>query len=98
MDDAEDMLALRKAESKVKSAQWDLEKVCRQIYGEHREQQVSTPVQINIHLRRNSAEPALVQGVVVEPLPSSKEAPPPTNAQIIELPPDEIPYRSVGVV
>jgi hypothetical protein len=53
MDDAGDMLQLRKAEAKVKSAQWDLEKVCRRIYGETKEQFNMQPVMINIDLGRD---------------------------------------------
>jgi hypothetical protein len=35
IDNAQDALALKKAEAKLKSAQWSLERVCRRIYGDN---------------------------------------------------------------
>ena len=34
IDSARDALELNKAQAKLKSAQWDLERVCRRIYGD----------------------------------------------------------------
>jgi len=57
IDDATDMLSLNKANSKLKSAQWDLERVCSRIYGDVRPPQVpNQAVQININLRREPQE------------------------------------------
>lgn len=47
IDTAGDMLELQKAIAKLKSAQWDLERVCRRIYGEAKEPSVA-PVVIQI--------------------------------------------------
>jgi sarcosine oxidase delta subunit len=54
IDSADDMLKLRKAEAKLKSAQWSLERVCRRIYGDVKEDQSTDKVSItlNIGIRR----------------------------------------------
>lgn len=54
IDNAKDMLALNKAREKLKSAQWNLEKVCRPIYGQDVPVVSVRPVAIQINLRRNS--------------------------------------------
>jgi predicted DNA-binding protein YlxM (UPF0122 family) len=51
-------LSLACAEAELKSAQWDLERVCRRIYGQD-VAQVTQAVQININLRRESATDAV---------------------------------------
>jgi hypothetical protein len=62
IDNAKDMLELNKAQAKLKSAQWSLERVCRRIYGEVKEQTAERPVQINIHLRRKGdPEPRVIE-------------------------------------
>lgn len=57
IDEAKDMLALRKAETKLKSAQWNLERVCRRIYGDVKEAPQQQPVMISINLRRDDDTP-----------------------------------------
>jgi hypothetical protein len=49
----------------LRSAQWDLERVCRRIYGQD-VAQVSQAVQININLRREHATNAVQHGVSEE--------------------------------
>lgn len=58
LDLATDMLSLQKAEKRLKAAQWDLERVCRRVYGQDNAAQVANAVQINISLRREQNEPA----------------------------------------
>lgn len=50
IDSAEDMLQLKKAEVKLKSAQWSLERVCRRIYGDYKEPESRGNISINLHL------------------------------------------------
>jgi hypothetical protein len=55
MDTAQDALSLARAEKRLKAAQWDLERVCRRIYG-----QDVTPDQlgrVSITLNISGAEP-----------------------------------------
>lgn len=51
IDNSTDLLQLHRAREKLKSAQWDLERVCRRIYGDVKEPQNNNPVIININLR-----------------------------------------------
>lgn len=60
IDAAGDMLELQKAIAKLKSAQWDLERVCRRIYGEAKEP-TATPVIIQIADLRQP-EPRVIEG------------------------------------
>jgi transposase-like protein len=53
IDAADDMLKLNRANAKLKSAQWDLERVCRRIYGDVKEPETMRPVVINIGIDRN---------------------------------------------
>lgn len=48
-------LSLACAERSLDAAQWDLERVCRRIYGQDAPAQVGQAVQININLRGESA-------------------------------------------
>jgi sarcosine oxidase delta subunit len=50
IDDAKDLLELRKAEAKLKSAQWSLERVCRRIYGDVKEDQSTDKVSITLNI------------------------------------------------
>jgi hypothetical protein len=55
LEDAEktpDMLSLSRARERLKAAQWDLERVCRRIYGQDAPPQGVNAVQININLNR----------------------------------------------
>jgi len=62
-EDAEDLLEtatnaldLTRARELLRSAQWDLERVCRRIYGQDAPPQGVNAVQININLRRGAGE------------------------------------------
>jgi hypothetical protein len=62
-------LSLACAEAELRSAQWDLERVCRRIYGQDQGLGGGNAVQINISLRRDGATIAPhneVEGVVVD--------------------------------
>jgi hypothetical protein len=66
LEDAEktpDMLSLSRARERLKAAQWDLERVCRRIYGQDAPPQGVNAVQININLRREDATIAAHNGV-----------------------------------
>lgn len=65
MDTATDALSLARARERLKAAQWDLERVCRRIYGQDQPPAHVNAVQININLRRDNATNA-VQHEVIE--------------------------------
>jgi hypothetical protein len=54
LETASNMLDLTRGQAMLKSAQWDLERVCRRIYGQD-VAQVAQAVQININLRRENS-------------------------------------------
>lgn len=54
IDTASTMLDLTRGREMLKASQWDLERVCRRIYGQD-VAQVAQAVQVNINLRRESA-------------------------------------------
>jgi hypothetical protein len=54
------MLSLSRARERLKAAQWDLERVCRRIYGQDAPPQGVNAVQININLKRVGSEPRAV--------------------------------------
>jgi transposase-like protein len=63
IDAAKDALALKKAEAKLKSAQWTLERVCRRIYGDdapkdNGSEKVS--IVLNIGIRRPGDEAKVI--------------------------------------
>ena len=60
MEAAHDALSLARAEKLLRAAQWDLERVCRRIYGQDAPPAGANAVQININLRGKP------QDVVVE--------------------------------
>lgn len=64
LETADNPLDLARAREMIRSAQWDLERVCRRIYGQD-VPQLSQAVQININLRReiatNVADAEIVQ-------------------------------------
>jgi predicted transcriptional regulator len=51
LDKATTALELTRAREQLRSAQWDLERVCRRIYGQDTVPQGANAVQININLR-----------------------------------------------
>ena len=55
MDTAQDSLTLARAEKRLRAAQWDLERVCRRIYGQDAPPAGANAVQININLRGSGA-------------------------------------------
>ena len=63
IDAASDPLALAKARESLKAAQWDLERTCRRIYGEERQQSDTiTPIlNITIASDKPSEEPRSIQ-------------------------------------
>jgi len=72
-EDAEDLLEtatnaldLTRARELLRSAQWDLERVCRRIYGQDAPPQGVNAVQININLRRGAGETAPVDSQVID--------------------------------
>lgn len=65
IETAKDMLDLTRGREMLKSAQWDLERVCRRIYGQD-VPSVAQAVQININLRRNAGA-AIVDVEEVKP-------------------------------
>lgn len=57
LDTATDALSLARAEKRLRAAQWDLERVCRRIYGQDAPPAGSAAVQININLRSKGDDP-----------------------------------------
>lgn len=53
LETAPDVLSLARARERLRAAQWDLERVCRRIYGQD-VATVAQAVQININLRRDA--------------------------------------------
>jgi nitrous oxide reductase accessory protein NosL len=53
--DATDALSLARARERLRAAQWDLERVCRRIYGQDAPPTGAAAVQININLRGKGA-------------------------------------------
>jgi hypothetical protein len=72
---AADPLALAKARELFKAATWDLERVCRRIYGEDKNtEQVTTPI-LNIMINTNEGlkEPVQVQVSLAHPRADDQE-------------------------
>lgn len=59
IDTATNALDLARAREKLRSAQWDLERVCRRIYGQDAPATTTHPMQININIRGESATNAV---------------------------------------
>lgn len=66
IETASNPLDLARAREKLKSAQWDLERVCRRIYGQDQPPAGANAVQININLRSAGATngPELTHNVI----------------------------------
>jgi predicted transcriptional regulator len=56
IDQASDALTLARAREALRAAQWDLERVCRRIYGQDVPVNAGAGVQININLRRTNGD------------------------------------------
>jgi len=54
LETASDVLSLARARERLRAAQWDLERVCRRIYGQDQAPGIGNAVQININLRRDA--------------------------------------------
>lgn len=68
LDRADNALDLARAREILRSAQWDLERVCRRIYGQDAPPGSTAALQININLRRADATNAVqheVDGTVL---------------------------------
>jgi hypothetical protein len=65
MDKADNALDLTRAREQLRSAQWELERVCRRIYGQDTPANAAQAVQININMRGSAATNA-VQHEVIE--------------------------------
>lgn len=48
-------LSLAHARERLRAAQWDLERVCKRIYGQDQLPSSVVPIQINIGIARNAA-------------------------------------------
>lgn len=61
-----DPLALAYARERLKSAQWDLERVCRRIYGNDQGVTPVSPIQINIGISRDAAPQLTQSSITIE--------------------------------
>ena len=66
LETAENALELTRAREQLRAAQWDLERVCRRIYGQDAPPAGTNAVQININLRGNGATSAVQQPEITE--------------------------------
>lgn len=64
IETASNPLDLARAREMLRSAQWDLERVCRRIYGQDSPPAGTNAVQININLRGQAATVAPHNGVI----------------------------------
>lgn len=64
LETADDALSLARAREKLRAAQWDLERVCRRIYGQDAPPAGTQAVQININLRGSAATNAAQHDVI----------------------------------
>jgi hypothetical protein len=55
LETAPDALSLARARERVRSAQWELERLLRRLYGQDQQPAAGNAVQININLRREEA-------------------------------------------
>lgn len=60
IDAADNLFALRQAETKLKSAQWDLSRICRLIYGDDAPKE-DTGQRVSITLNLGPVEPEEIQ-------------------------------------
>jgi len=72
LESADNPLDLTRAREMLRSAQWDLERVCRRIYGQD-VPAVSQAVQININLRRQGATNAVQHEVIQQDVSDDPE-------------------------
>jgi hypothetical protein len=63
IDHAKDLVELRRAETKLKSAQWNLERVCRRIYGQDVPKEPTEKVNIVLNIGTNNTAEKVVSEV-----------------------------------
>ena len=63
IDSATDLVELRRAEAKLRSAQWNLERVCRRIYGQDAPKEPTEKVNIILNIGTSSNAEKLVAEV-----------------------------------
>ena len=68
LETARAALELSRARERVRAAQWELERLCRRIYGQDQAVGSSSPVQININLRSGGTTNAVQHEVIEQPL------------------------------
>ena len=72
MDSASNALDLARAREQLRGAQWDLERVCRRIYGQDQPPAGAAQVAIQINLRRSDATIAVQQEPITVDLTEAK--------------------------
>lgn len=65
LETAENALELARAREQLRSAQWDLERVCRRIYGQDAPPNTVVPVQININMGASQPQVIDVTGTAI---------------------------------
>jgi hypothetical protein len=72
IDSAKDLVELRRAETKLKSAQWNLERVCRRIYGQDAPMEPNEKVNIILNIgTSNNTEKVVAEVQPVKLAPGS---------------------------
>ena len=66
MDRADNALDLTRAREQLRSAQWDLERVCRRIYGQDQPPQAVAAVQISIGITRKDSQVIDVETIATD--------------------------------
>ena len=73
MDAATDALSLARAEKRLRAAQWDLERVCRRIYGQDVTPDQLGRVSITLNIGGENATTAVQHGVTIDQTGSAVE-------------------------
>jgi hypothetical protein len=63
------LVELRRAETKLKSAQWNLERVCRRIYGQDAPKEPTEKVNIILNIGTNNDDEKVVADIKPAELP-----------------------------
>ena len=71
---AQDALTLARGRELLKSAQWDLERVCRRIYGVDHASAAGPGVQINVNISPRTSNPVSVDAQVIESKDASTDS------------------------
>jgi len=66
LETASDALSLARAREQVRSAQWELERVLRRIYGQDQGVTQQSPIQINIGITRDAAPQLTQSSITIE--------------------------------